>query len=118
METINPIDMPDFDYDNLTGEEFADYQSYVTSLRPTNLDPDRFFGPWDGPLFDFEIYEAVPVFEGQPGSQNLNGIQLISPEPISRSRVHARVAELFNAQIKNIRGQDNTGIYYLLKKPV
>lgn len=90
-----------FDYRELTGQNFLDYEKHVHGL----------------PLFDmqdFLVYKVNAVikeqYPGLPNSPKLfDGIEIVNDRPIHQTRIDVKTALEMNAQVRN------SGRYYLLK---
>jgi hypothetical protein len=107
----------DFDYNNLTGEEFKRYNELLESLCPVLGIKEHTFKS-----FDFELYRAKPIFKERfPGLPNTPrdfiGIELIEDkQPLFKTRITIRNARDLNSQIINANHNSRWGKYYLLKK--
>jgi hypothetical protein len=117
----NSIIENDFNYNNLTGEEFKRYETILEKLCPVQGIEEHTFK-----LFDFELYHAKPLFkqrfEGMDGSPvDFIGIKLKTvginfEPPISPTRISIHSVRTLNEQIKNTHSRAGYGKYYLLKK--
>jgi len=91
-----------FDYKNLTGDEYKRYVAHVESL----------------PLFDlrqYDCYKARQVkkerFEGMPGSPwDVVGIEITTDKPLHTTKIDRKTADEMNKQLPN------SGRIYLLKQ--
>lgn len=106
-KTQTVIEIPEFDYRNLKGEEFDKYISFIESL------------PWEEKL-DFELYPAEGVFkmilnDNLDKEKKLVGIRLKDTQPKHTTRIPVMHAKDLNSQIEQ-NSAAGTGFYYLLKK--
>lgn len=98
----------DFDYENLTGDEFTRYQNYIDSLAPTDAP--------SATKLDFDLHKAYPAFRGELKSGELVGV-VIPPDSFQRTvRIEVRHARDHNRQITSGQGIAGQGTFYLLSK--
>jgi hypothetical protein len=89
-----------FDYKNLTGQNFKNYEAHVNTLPLFNL-------------LDFKVYKVKSLikelYPGLPNSPKVfDGIEIVNDKPIHNTRIDVKTALEMNAQVRN------TGRYYLL----
>ena len=107
-----PVEQPDvtaFDYENLNGDHFKDYQKLLASLNAYDS-------------YDFEQFMASGIFEKdfnkQTGSIDtiLTGIRLNRSQSINTTRMPLIHIMDLNRQIENRSNPPTNSRYYLLKK--
>ena len=103
------LDLSGFDYDNLTGESFVEYDKLVNSL---NGFENR----------DFVQYLASGVFktildDNADKKIILVGIKINNIKPVNQTRIPVNIARNLNAQIMDRNNPASNSRYYLLKKP-
>jgi len=103
------LDLSGFDYDNLTGESFVEYDKLVNSL---NGFENR----------DFVQYLANGVFktildDNADKKIILVGIKINNIKPVNQTRIPVNIARNLNAQIMDRNNPASNSRYYLLKKP-
>lgn len=114
VKTVSPNDkiahqLKQFDYENLTGEEWDKYSKLVASLSGHEN-------------FDFVQYMASGKFQKKQ-DENLHiydalvGIVINNIKPLNTTRVPMKVARDLNAQIYNRENPPSNSRYFLLKKP-
>lgn len=102
------IDLSDFDYSNLEGKSFEDYQEIVGKLF---LDEK----------YDFEEWNAIAVtefeFDRKTGNktQIITGIKLMGNKPVMNTRITLRQALEINRHVTTV-ATDRNSKYLLLKK--
>lgn len=107
------LELAQFDYTNLTGTAFEDYQKIERSLL-------------FGQKYDFEVWLATSIMKFRINEnsgekeQYMNGITLNGAKPIEVTRISALQAMELNRQITHLNGAEYRGTskYLLLKKPV
>lgn len=102
------LDLSKFDYDNLNGESFQEYQELVNKL-PGHENKD------------FVQYMASGVFktilnDNADKEVILVGIKINNIKPVNHTRVPVNVARNLNAQIMDRNNPPSNSRYYLLKK--
>lgn len=109
------LDLDQFDYKNMVGEEFKNYTDFLEKIHP---EADK----QEGPEFDFELYHAKPVFKPRDAEQqgskvDFTGIVLKEhAPPIQKARIGIKSARLLNDQIVTAQSRTGYGKYYLLSK--
>lgn len=96
------LELSQFDYSQLKGKSYDAYKELEGKL-----DTER--------LYDFHLYRARPVkqerYPGVPKSPvDVIGLELLHTTPLNKTRVPAKIAADYNAQVQN------TSKYYLLVK--
>jgi len=123
FDTSNPnriLDLSDFDYNNLTGENFKNYNALLDEVSPElGVTANTF------KKFIFEEHRADPVIKEQyPGMPNspkfLDGIKLkISPANntslVRTTKILIAHARTLNNQIMSEHSRQGNGHYWLLK---
>ncbi len=101
-EKEKKLDLGQFNYKGLTGENFKRYEEFVNQLMLHDH-------------YTFEVYKVEPVIldrypglEGTP--KDFSGIRIVNDTPIHKTHITVKIAKEMNAQVRN------TGRYYLLKK--
>lgn len=114
-------ELAQFDYQNLTDENFEKYQAFVSKIS----NPDEPHAQHANTLYDFIRVKCVPVMRDRyPGLPNtprdFKGIELVKgyDKPLMVTRIDFRIANVMNAQIVNEAATvDGNATYYLLQRP-
>jgi hypothetical protein len=120
------LDLDEFNYESLTGENFKEYVRLVGDRSYTERNDEGKYVPVNGSLlqndkYDFILLPAVPVMvERFPGMKDTPidyiGIKAKTLTPIHRTRIPVSTALEYNAQIVNQHSRAGHGKYYFLAK--